>query len=131
MLHNDQGQALAQVLETQPEVVARFLDDVNRGLRLAVDQGGGDQDEESPVAALAAEARTVRPRPAAADRPEGVTITPAAHFVVKTKDDAGRKVMLNVCGHPQVPAPGDWPHGQARRCLLSHAMQAGGHHLLL
>jgi hypothetical protein len=115
----DQGQALAEVLGTQPQVVARLLDDVNRGVRRAVDEGSEDPDA-SPVAALAAEARAVRPRPGgAADRPEGVTITPAAHFVVKTRDDKGRKVMLNVCGHPQVPAPGDWPHGQARRCLVA------------
>jgi hypothetical protein len=35
-------------------------------------------------------------------------------FVVKTSDDAGSKVFVNVCGSAKIPAPGGWTSGQAR-----------------
>ena len=50
-------------------------------------------------------------------------------FVVKTVDEAGRKVFINVCGSAKVPAPGGWKPGQVKRtdlaptlCLRSHAV---------
>mmetsp|Transcript_5182 Transcript_5182/g.9866 ORF Transcript_5182/g.9866 Transcript_5182/m.9866 type:complete len:426 (+) Transcript_5182:169-1446(+) len=45
-------------------------------------------------------------------QPEGEDITPAEGFVVKTKDDTGRKVFINVCGSPKIPAPGNWDNGK-------------------
>lgn len=44
-----------------------------------------------------------------ADREE---IFPEPGFVVKTVDDTGRKVFINVCGHFKIQAPGsDWANG--------------------
>ena len=34
-------------------------------------------------------------------------IRPEPGFVVKTIDDAGRKIFVNVCGHAKIAAPGD------------------------
>lgn len=36
---------------------------------------------------------------------------PAARFVVKTSDEGGRKVFINMCGHAKVAAPGNWANG--------------------
>jgi len=33
-------------------------------------------------------------------------------FVIKTSDYTGRKVFINVCGAPEVDAPGDWTDEQ-------------------
>lgn len=38
----------------------------------------------------------------------GIDIKPKPSFVVKTSDETGRKVFVNVCGHPFVPLPGHW-----------------------
>lgn len=38
----------------------------------------------------------------------GIDIDPVPSFVVKTSDETGRKVFVNVCGHPFVPLPGHW-----------------------
>jgi hypothetical protein len=39
-------------------------------------------------------------------------IVPEPGFVVKTVDDTGRKVFINVCGHFKIQAPGsDWANG--------------------
>eukprot|EP00775_Hariotina_reticulata_P008505 gene8505-8687_t len=38
-------------------------------------------------------------------------ITPEPGFVVKTTDNAGRKVFINMCHSTQVPAPGGWTNG--------------------
>ena len=35
-------------------------------------------------------------------------------FVVKTVDEAGRKLFINVCGSAKVPAPGGWKPGQVK-----------------
>jgi hypothetical protein len=32
-------------------------------------------------------------------------------FVIKTTDEAGRKVFINMCGHAKVAAPGNWANG--------------------
>ena len=46
---------------------------------------------------------------APADREE---IVPEPGFVVKTVDDTGRKVFINVCGHFKIQAPGsEWANG--------------------
>ena len=42
-------------------------------------------------------------------------------FVVKTVDEAGRKVFINVCGSAKVPAPGGWKPGQVKRTDLPSA----------
>ncbi len=36
----------------------------------------------------------------------------SCRFVIKTVDDAGRKVFINVCGSTKIPAPGGWTDGQ-------------------
>ena len=33
-------------------------------------------------------------------------------FVVKTHDDTGRKMFINICGNPKIPAPGNWDNGK-------------------
>jgi hypothetical protein len=39
-------------------------------------------------------------------------IYPEAMFVIKTVDDAGRKIFVNVCGHAKIAAPGSkWGKG--------------------
>jgi len=43
---------------------------------------------------------------------EGEEITPEPAFVVKTKDDTGRKVFINVLGSPAIGAPGGWEGGR-------------------
>ena len=43
---------------------------------------------------------------------EGEDITPETGFVVKTHDDTGRKMFVNVCGSPKIPAPGNWKGGK-------------------
>ena len=49
------------------------------------------------------------PSASSADREE---IFPEPGFVVKTVDDTGRKVFINVCGHFKIQAPGsDWANG--------------------
>ena len=42
-------------------------------------------------------------------------------FVVKTVDEAGRKVFINVCGSAKVPAPGGWKPGQVKPWRLPSA----------
>ena len=38
---------------------------------------------------------------------------PEPGFVVKTIDDAGRKIFINVCGHAKIQAPGtEWAGGK-------------------
>jgi PIH1 N-terminal domain len=34
-----------------------------------------------------------------------------ARFVIKTSDDTGRKVFINMCGSTRVAAPGSWERG--------------------
>ncbi|CAL8472031.1 g11573 [Coccomyxa elongata] len=43
---------------------------------------------------------------------QGLTVTPEPGFVIKTVDDKGRKVFINVCGSSSVLAPGCWKNGQ-------------------
>eukprot|EP00240_Pyramimonas_obovata_P004325 CAMPEP_0118938580 /NCGR_PEP_ID=MMETSP1169-20130426/26410_1 /TAXON_ID=36882 /ORGANISM="Pyramimonas obovata, Strain CCMP722" /LENGTH=368 /DNA_ID=CAMNT_0006882555 /DNA_START=36 /DNA_END=1140 /DNA_ORIENTATION=- len=45
-------------------------------------------------------------------QPEGEDIKPQPGFVVKTHDDTGRKVFINVCGDKKIPAPGNWKEGK-------------------
>eukprot|EP00976_Prorocentrum_cordatum_P116521 1196175-Prorocentrum_minimum.AAC.5 len=45
-------------------------------------------------------------------QPEGEDIKPQAGFVIKTHDDTGRKVFINVCGDNKIPAPGNWKEGK-------------------
>ncbi|CAG9462092.1 unnamed protein product [Pedinophyceae sp. YPF-701] len=46
--------------------------------------------------------------------PQGdfVEVVPDPAFVVKTVDETGRKVFVNMCGSEHVPAAGDWSGGQ-------------------
>jgi len=39
-------------------------------------------------------------------------IIPEPGFVVKTADDGGRKVFINMCGSSKVAAPGNWQNGK-------------------
>ncbi|KAI8476272.1 MAG: pre-RNA processing PIH1/Nop17-domain-containing protein [Monoraphidium minutum] len=38
-------------------------------------------------------------------------ITPQPGFVIKTSDESGRKVFVNVCSSDRIPAPGGWEGG--------------------
>lgn len=42
---------------------------------------------------------------------ESEDVVPEPFFVVKTTDDAGQKVFINMCGSPKIAAPGDWSKG--------------------
>lgn len=55
-----------------------------------------------------------RAPPAAAPPPsDREEIFPSPGFVVKTSDDAGRKVFINVCAHAKIQAPGsEWAGGK-------------------
>ena len=56
--------------------------------------------------------------PVPGDREE---IFPDPGFVVKTIDDAGRKVFINICGHAKIQAPGsEWANGK----IPEHVEQA-------
>ncbi|KAK9828426.1 hypothetical protein WJX81_006839 [Elliptochloris bilobata] len=63
---------------------------------------------------------------------DGVTVLPEPGFVVKTVDDAGHKVFINLCGSSKIPAPGGWQHGQVplsvKEALAAAAADAGGAH---
>jgi hypothetical protein len=62
---------------------------------------GGRPGSRAPPAA---------PAPPPSDREE---IFPSPGFVVKTSDDAGRKVFINVCAHAKIQAPGsEWAGGK-------------------
>lgn len=40
-------------------------------------------------------------------------------FVIKTVDEKGRKVFINVCGSSSVLAPGGWKNGQVKALPVS------------
>ncbi len=42
----------------------------------------------------------------------------ACRFVIKTVDEKGRKVFINVCGSSSVLAPGGWKNGQVTKPSL-------------
>ncbi len=74
-------------------------------------------EARGPGGSLAAAARAAgAPRAAstAPPPPPSVELVPVPAFVVKTRDQEGRKVFVNVCGSALVAAPGDWANGQAR-----------------
>ena len=75
-------------------------------------RGGGTSAVERMVGSLGdPSSRSAQRGPSAlpADREE---IFPEPGFVVKTVDDTGRKVFINVCGHFKIQAPGsDWANG--------------------
>ena len=50
-----------------------------------------------------------------------LTPLPAAlhRFVIKTTESGGHKVFINVCGAPEVDAPGDWTDGQVHHFVIS------------
>jgi hypothetical protein len=75
----------------------------------------------APGATLAAAARASGLRAAPPPQPPSAELVPEPAFVVKTRDEGGRKVFVNVCGSARVAAPGDWASGQARpsRALLA------------
>jgi hypothetical protein len=54
-----------------------------------------------------------RAPPAAPPPSDREEIFPSPGFVVKTSDDAGRKVFINVCAHAKIQAPGsEWADGK-------------------
>ena len=71
--------------------------------------GGLNALESLPPELLAALAQAERDELGKTQRDDGgVDIQPEASFVVKTSDETGRKVFVNVCGHAYVPLPGHW-----------------------
>ena len=82
-----------------PEGLAAMLSGAGGGLG---DEMGGTPGMGGPTGRA--------PPPVPGDREE---IFPEPGFVVKTIDDAGRKVFVNVCGHAKLQAPGaDWANGK-------------------
>ena len=75
-------------------------------------RGGGTSAVERMVGSMGdPSSRGAQRGPSAlpADREE---IFPEPGFVVKTVDDTGRKVFINVCGHFKIQSPGsDWANG--------------------
>ena len=51
-------------------------------------------------------------------------ITPEAGFVVKSFDDNGRKIFINMCGSDRVPAPGNWEKGKIPEDVAKKLEQA-------
>ena len=75
--------------------------------------GSGDTGDRPGGSASGAPHRPGGPgmpsMPVPDDREE---IYPEAMFVIKTVDDAGRKIFVNVCGHAKIAAPGSkWGKG--------------------
>lgn len=60
----------------------------------------------SGSAAPGGQPRGAGPGPSAPVPDDREEIYPEAMFVIKTVDDAGRKVFVNVCGHAKIAAPG-------------------------
>ena len=77
--------------------------------------GGGDTGGGSVPGGSASGAphRPGGPTPASMPVPDDrEEIYPEAMFVIKTVDDAGRKIFINVCGHAKIAAPGSkWGKG--------------------
>lgn len=48
--------------------------------------------------------------PLAAD--QSVEVFPEPGFVIKTANEQGQKVFINVCGSAKLPLPGGWAKGQ-------------------
>lgn len=68
---------------------------------------GGDVPQE-----LSALLRNVKQaKGQATDDVETENITPEPYFVIKTANEAGQKVFINVCGSPKIAAPGNWANG--------------------
>ena len=115
-------QIVEDAVSNKPETVEVALGLVNRGLRIDESAHQDRKEAGSTMVKLLQELRGVGSQHAQRP-PAGVTIHPKPHFVVKTRDSSsGRKVMLNVCSAPQVPPPGDWPHGQ----VPLHVKEAAG-----
>ena len=73
----------------------------------------GTADGSGP-AAPGGQPRGAGPGPSAPVPDDREEIHPEAMFVIKTVDDAGRKVFVNVCGHAKIAAPGTkWGKGDA------------------
>ena len=51
-------------------------------------------------------------------------LRPEPGFVVKCKDDNGRKVFVNMCGSAKVAAPGGWEEGRVPDDILQQMEQA-------
>ena len=119
-------QIVEDAVSNKPEMVEVALRLVNRGLRIDEsahqDRKEAQKEAGSKMVELLQELRGVGSQHAQR-HPAGVTIHPKPHFVVKTRDSSsGRKVMLNVCSAPEVPPPGEWPHGQ----VPLHVKEAAG-----
>lgn len=55
---------------------------------------------------------------------ESVEVIPEPSFVVKTSDDTGRKVFINICGSEHVPAAGNWAGGVPEEVKQALAQQS-------
>ena len=76
--------------------------------------GGAGTADGSGSAAPGGQPRGAGPGPSAPVPDDREEIYPEAMFVIKTVDDAGRKVFVNVCGHAKIAAPGSkWGKGDA------------------
>jgi hypothetical protein len=110
-------QELLSFAEANEEVGLRAM----MSIASAVPEGAA-----SPGATLAAAARASGLRAPPPPQPPSTELVPEPAFVVKTRDEGGRKVFVNVCGSARVAAPGDWASGQARPYraqLASHPLR--------
>lgn len=65
-------------------------------------------------------------QPPAPHHPQTYTHGPLPRFVVKTLDEQGRKVFINVCSSPKVGMPGGWEDGKVREAPLAGEMVGCG-----
>ncbi|KAK9824576.1 hypothetical protein WJX72_011454 [[Myrmecia] bisecta] len=57
--------------------------------------------------------------------PDSATVRPEPGFVVKTADDTGRKVFINICSSDRVAAPGNWERGKVPDEVVEALAKAG------
>ncbi|KAF8055399.1 pih1d1 [Scenedesmus sp. PABB004] len=72
--------------------------------------GLGDIPED--LMAMLENVKRAQGQPTADAEDAAESITPEPGFVVKTTDQDGRKIFINMCHSKQVPAPGGWTDGR-------------------
>eukprot|EP00798_Chlamydomonas_sp_ICE-L_P025828 gene25828-11504_t len=95
---------LADASIDTPEKMLEMLEEIQR-------QGGNIEELVPPDLADLLQ-NVKKEKGEATDEVATETITPDPGFVVKTVDDTGRKVFINLCGSDKVAAPGNWYNGR-------------------
>ncbi|PRW57842.1 Cyclic nucleotide-gated ion channel 1 [Chlorella sorokiniana] len=82
-------------------------------LQLLQQQGSAREGEGAPaVQELLEGARRLQAGAAPPLAADQVEVFPEPGFVIKTANEQGQKVFINVCGSTKLPLPGGWPKGQ-------------------